>query len=83
VAGVKPPQIVVRLRQLVALQIAARGGLERGPQGRRKAGRPERAQHDAAPVNAAERVINAVHAGAGHDAENKTFLHPRPLKIDH
>ena len=81
VAGVKPPQIVVRLRQLVAWQIPSRGGVERGPQGGRKAGGPERAQIEAARANAAERIIHPVNAGAGHDAENKALLHHGPLKI--
>jgi hypothetical protein len=44
--------------------------MKRSPQSRWKSNRPERAQHDATPVHFAERVIDAVDAGAGHNAKN-------------
>jgi hypothetical protein len=74
---------MVRLRQWVAFQIAFCGGMESPAQGGWKPDRPQRAQHDAATANAAEGVIDAVDAGAGHNAKDKEWLHQRPLKIGH
>ena len=75
VTSIESSQVVMRLRQRVAPQFAPCRGVQRFPQNRREQGGPERAQNNAFLAHAAQRVINAIHARARHNAKDKTFLH--------
>lgn len=75
-ARVKTPEIMMQLAEFPALQIVARGGVQVRSKCFRKIRRPNLAQFHSFFRNRAERKIDAVDAGAGHDAEN---IHGRIL----
>ncbi len=65
----------MRLRQLMARQMAARRGAQGFPQPGWKPGGPEGAQRNMLPADFAQRVIDAVNTSAGHDPKNEAFFH--------
>ena len=69
--GVEAAEVVVQLRDLPTASVPGSGGVESLLQGAREASSPDLTQPDARGADFAQRIIDGVDAGAGHDAEDK------------
>ena len=74
-AGVKAAQVVVQLGEAMTGQAAAGGGVQGALERFGKTGRPKSVQPNAPAADFAQRVIDAVDAGAGHDSQDKALFH--------
>ena len=72
---IKAPEVVLQLRHLPACRRAPRRRVQPRPQRARKLHTPERAQLQARIRHGTQRVVHAIDAGAGHDAEHVGGLH--------
>jgi len=68
--GVEPAKVMVKLRDLPTRCLVAGGGVKAFLQEPRKTGGPQRQQPHRPATDPAHRVVHAINAGAGHDAEN-------------
>ena len=74
VASVEPSQVVVQLSDLVAFRFAPSRVVQALAQSPRKIRLPVFQQLERPLTGPAERVIDAIDAGAGHNAEDEQFF---------
>jgi hypothetical protein len=72
---IEPPKVVVQLAERVGAQLTGGGCVKRLSHGAWEIGGPPFSQTHGVIANLAQRVIHAIEAGAGHDAENEAFFH--------